>query len=43
MDAGSDVVLTFTGTSVRWIGLKDPWSGQADVFVDGQLKGRIDT
>ena len=43
MDTGNQVNLTFTGTSVRWIGFRDPWSGIAQVYLDGALKGTIDT
>ena len=43
MDAGSDATLTFQGTSVTWRGLRDGWSGMADVYVDGALQTRVDT
>jgi outer membrane biosynthesis protein TonB len=43
MEAGTEVALTFNGTAVTWRGVRDPWSGQADVFLDGQVVGRIDT
>jgi trimeric autotransporter adhesin len=43
LDAGSQVRFTFTGTAVRWIGLKDNWAGIAKVFIDGVLQGEIDT
>ncbi len=43
MDAGSDVTFTFSGTGISWIGLRDPWSGLADVYLDGVSRGRIDT
>jgi hypothetical protein len=32
---GARAVLHFTGTGVTWIGLKDRWSGFANVFLDG--------
>jgi hypothetical protein len=35
--------LTFTGTAARWIGFTDPWSGIANVYVDGVLKATVDT
>jgi hypothetical protein len=35
--------LTFTGTAVRWIGFSDPWSGIANVYIDGVLKTQVDT
>jgi hypothetical protein len=43
MDAGSVATFTFNGTSARWIGYKDQWSGIARVYVDGVLQGEIDT
>jgi hypothetical protein len=43
MDAGKTVRFTFTGTGVRWIGLKDPWSGIAGVYLDGPAVAEIDT
>jgi len=43
MEAGATATLTFDGTGVRWIGLRDPYSGIARVFIDGALHGTIDT
>jgi bacillopeptidase F len=43
MDQGSQATFTFTGTAVQWIGYRDPWSGIAQVYLDGVLKGTIDT
>ena len=43
MDAGSQVTLTFTGTSVQWIGYRDAWSGIAGVYIDGTLMATVDT
>jgi len=43
MDAGRRVTFTFTGTAAKWIGYKDPWSGIANVYVDGVLKAAVDT
>jgi len=43
MDQGSQAKFTFTGTGVQWIGHRDPWSGIAQVYLDGALKGTIDT
>jgi uncharacterized protein (TIGR03437 family) len=43
MDSGSNATLTFTGTAVRWIGFSDPWSGIAQVYLDGALAGTVDT
>src|SRR5262249_40432223 len=39
---GSRATFTFTGTDARWIGYKDVWSGIANVYVDGVLKGQVD-
>jgi hypothetical protein len=43
MDAGSEVMFTFTGIQVTWIGYRDQWSGIAQVFIDGVLQGSVDT
>jgi hypothetical protein len=43
MDAGSTATLSFTGTGVRWIGLRDAWAGIAKVYVDGVLRETVDT
>jgi hypothetical protein len=43
MDAGSIAKVTFRGTGVKWIGFSDPWSGIAQVYLDGVLIGSIDT
>jgi hypothetical protein len=43
MDQGSQAIFTFTGTGVQWIGYRDAWSGIAHVYLDGALKGTIDT
>jgi len=40
--AGSRAEVTFTGTSVSWIGFRAPWVGMADVSVDGGSVTRID-
>jgi len=39
---GAQAVITFTGTGITWIGVKDPWSGFATVIVDG-TSYRVDT
>ena len=39
----AQATFTFTGTSVSWIGGRAPWSGIADVYVDGSLVAEIDT
>jgi hypothetical protein len=43
LDTGTQVRFTFTGTAVRWIGLKDNWAGIAKAFIDGVLQSEIDT
>jgi hypothetical protein len=43
MEAGTDVTLSFSGTGVTWVGLRDAWAGLADVYLDGALRGRVDT
>ena len=43
MDPNARATLTFTGTAVSWIGYRDQWSGIARVYVDGVMKGTIDT
>jgi hypothetical protein len=40
--AGSRAQFAFSGTSVNWIGLRGPWVGMADVFVDGVFATRVD-
>jgi hypothetical protein len=37
------VTFTFSGTGARWIGVRDQWSGIANVYVDGVPKGSVDT
>lgn len=34
--------LTFTGTSITWIGIKGPAMGKAKVYLDGLLHGDVD-
>lgn len=41
-EQGDSATVTFTGTGIAWIGLKDAWSGLADIFVDGSLRGTVD-
>ena len=43
MDANSTAVFSFTGIGVKWIGFSDPWSGIAQVYIDGVFKAVIDT
>ena len=42
-DAGAEVTVSFTGTGITWRGSKDPWAGQAQVYLDGALRATIDT
>jgi hypothetical protein len=41
--AGGRATLTFTGTSVRWIGERGFGTGLANVSIDGQFIARVDT
>jgi len=41
--AGTQATLTFTGTSVSWIGYRGPQAGIARVSLDGVLVGDVDT
>jgi hypothetical protein len=34
---GARATLSFTGTGIRWIGVKDGWSGLATVSLDGSM------
>ncbi len=43
MTAGDRATLKFVGTSVTWIGFRDPWSGIARVYIDNVLQAEIDT
>jgi beta-propeller repeat-containing protein len=43
VDASARATFYFSGTAVRWIGYRDPYSGIAHVFVDGLMRERIDT
>ena len=43
MDKNARATLTFSGTGVSWIGFRDPWSGIANVYLDGSLKATVDT
>ncbi|MBI2469446.1 MAG: hypothetical protein HYV62_16760 [Candidatus Rokubacteria bacterium] len=42
MDPGCRATLDFAGTAVRWIAYRDEWAGIADVYLDGELRARID-
>ena len=39
---GALATFTFTGPSVRWIGGRAPWSGIANVLLDGGLVAEVD-
>lgn len=41
-DAGSRASITFTGTGIRWVAYRDPWSGIANVYLDGALAATVD-
>jgi hypothetical protein len=41
--AGAQATVTFTGTSVSWIGLRAPYTGIARVSVDGAFLSEVDT
>jgi uncharacterized protein (TIGR03437 family) len=43
VDPGSQVDFTFNGTSVSWLGFRDPYSGIAQVYIDGNLQATVDT
>ena len=34
---GARATVTFTGTGITWIGVKDNWSGVANLYLDGNL------
>lgn len=38
---GAEVQYTFTGTSIRLIGMRAPWGGIGDVYLDGILQGTV--
>lgn len=40
MDVNSSATITFNGTGITWIGYQDPWSGIANIYVDGQLQSQ---
>src|SRR5688572_4103923 len=43
MNLGSEVIFTFSGTAVDWIGYRDAWSGSGDVYLDGALVRTVNT
>jgi hypothetical protein len=40
--SGATVRLTFTGRSFAWVGLRSPYRGRAQVYVNGVLKATVD-
>src|SRR5262249_34994489 len=42
-DTNARATVTFSGTSVKWIGYRDEWSGIARVYIDGTLVSTVDT
>jgi hypothetical protein len=34
---GARATLTFTGTGISWLGVKDGWAGLANVYLDGKM------
>ncbi|MDP9053045.1 MAG: hypothetical protein M3N93_01890 [Acidobacteriota bacterium] len=43
VDPGAKVDFTFNGTGVTWLGFRDPYSGIAQVYIDGNLQATVDT
>jgi hypothetical protein len=43
LDAGARATFTFNGTGAQWIGFRDPWSGIANVYIDGVFRSQVDT
>lgn len=41
--SGQRATFSFTGTGVSWIGQRAPWTGIANVYLDGALVATIDT
>jgi hypothetical protein len=42
LTAGARAEFTFNGTAVRWIGMRGPASGLADVYLDAAFVSRVD-
>ena len=42
LDTGARATFTFNGTEARWVAYQDPWSGIANVYVDGVLQTPVD-
>ena len=43
LSAAARATFEFNGTAASWIGYRDAWSGIANVYEDGVLKGQVDT
>jgi hypothetical protein len=35
---GARATITFTGSGISWLGVKDGWSGLANVYLDGKME-----
>jgi hypothetical protein len=35
---GARATITFTGTGITWLGVKDGWAGLANVYLDGKMQ-----
>src|SRR5262249_45020493 len=42
-DGSSQASFAFTGTALTWLAYRDPASGIAKIYIDGVLKGSVDT
>ena len=42
-ESGASVQLTFTGTSIQWLGKRGNHYGEADVYIDGVHEASVDT
>jgi hypothetical protein len=42
-DFGSSATIAFMGTGIKWIAYRDPWSGIANIYLDGAKTGTMDT
>jgi len=42
-DPGDRATITFTGSSITWIGYRDPYCGIAHVYIDGIHMATVDT
>jgi hypothetical protein len=41
--AGAQAAFTFTGTEIRWVGLRGPDNGIARIILDGSFHAQVDT